>query len=148
MELALNVVWFILVATSYALLFRRFTSCSAEHARGPSRSQCLVALGCVLAILFPVISLTDDLNDMQAAVEETSSSTVIIKRCGVNGQLTPVSNPHQLLYVVSSFRKTIGLVVFRNSAVRLKIHLSSCLCLTTLGRAPPSILSPQSGSQD
>jgi hypothetical protein len=138
MELVLNVAWFIIAATSYALLFRSLTSRSAERNRGPSPFQREVALSSVLLILFPVISLTDDLHEMQAALEESSSSGAIMERSVGYHQLTTVSIPHQLVYIVSSVGVTIGLAAFGNTATQRTVLLSSGLWLTSLGRAPPS----------
>src|SRR5580700_5129565 len=79
MELALNLVWAIGAADSYAPLFHRLAICEAGNARGLSRGQCIIALTCFLAILFPVISLTDVLHEMQATAEEASPSGLVIK---------------------------------------------------------------------
>ena len=139
-ELVLNFAWFILATASYVLLFRHLASRGAKRASGPRRCQCVVALGCVLAILFPVISLTDDLHDMQATVEESSSSSVIVKRSGANRLSTPVCTPHQLLYVVASFRATTGWLTSGTIATQRTSRLSSELWSTSLDRAPPSSL--------
>jgi hypothetical protein len=138
MELALNVSWFVLAVGSYVVLVRRLANSSAKWACGPSRLQCVVALGCVLAILFPVISLTDDLHDMQAAVEESSSSSIIMKKCGASHQLTPVCTSHHLLYVVSSFATSVGWLMFGNTATQRTVQLLPGRWLTPPGRAPPS----------
>jgi len=142
-ELVLNVAWFILATASFVLLFQHLASRGVKRASGPSRCQCVVALGCVLAILFPVISLTDDLHDMQATVEESSSSSVIVKRSGVHRLSTPVCTPHQLLYVGASFRATTGWVTSGNIATQRTSRLSPELWSTSLDRAPPSSLSHQ-----
>jgi hypothetical protein len=136
-ELVLNALWFILAVASFALLFRGFANHNAEHSRGPSRFQCVVALGCVLAILFPVISLTDDLHDMQAAVEDPSSPGVTVKKFGVNRQVTPIRAQHQLLFIVSLLDVTIGLAALGNTSTRRTVLLSSGLSLNLFGRAPP-----------
>jgi hypothetical protein len=79
MELALNLVWAIGAADSYGLLFHRLAICGAGNARGLSRCQCIVALTCFLAILFPVISLTDVLHEMQATAEAASPPGLVMK---------------------------------------------------------------------
>jgi hypothetical protein len=68
MELLLNLAWLLLALPAYWLWRDRKVS------RGFSSLQCLLALGCVLAILFPVISATDDLRAMRAEMEESSAS--------------------------------------------------------------------------
>jgi hypothetical protein len=142
MELALNLIWFIIAAASYVLLVRHLASRSAERARGPSRFRCVVALGCLLAILFPVISLTDDLHDMQATMEESLSSSFIIKRCGVNRHSTPECTPYQLLHIVALFGAIIGWVSFGIMAGQRTARQSSEQWFTALDRAPPSSLLP------
>jgi hypothetical protein len=143
MELVLNLAWFIIATASYALLFRRLARHSGELAGGPSRCQCVVALGCVLAILFPVISLTDDLHDMQATLEESSSSCVVMKRVGVNRQLTPVCTPHHLIYIVFSIGATIGWAAFGNPATHDIVRPSPGMALISPGRAPPPFFATQ-----
>ena len=143
MELILNVAWFVIAAASYALLAWRFASRGTERARGSIRCQCIVALSCALAISFPVISLTDDLHEMQATFVELSSSRTVMKKYGANHRLTPVCTPHQMTYVVSSFGADVGWVAFGNTATQRKVHLSPVLLLTTLGRAPPPLFATQ-----
>src|ERR1700733_8156181 len=101
-ELALNLAWAIIAATSYALLFRRLGNRGAWRARGVSRVQCIVALTCFLAILFPVISLTDDLHEMQATAEEASTSGLVIKKCVAGRLSTPERTLHQVLFIETS----------------------------------------------
>jgi hypothetical protein len=145
MELVLNLAWLIIAVASYALLAQRLASLDAGHLCGSSRCHCIVALSCALAILFPVISLTDDLNEMQAAVEEPSSSCVVMKRCGANQPLVPINTSHQLPYRVSSSRAGVCWVAFGNIANSQTAHRSLVLPLTTPGRAPPSFLVAQIG---
>jgi len=71
MELLLNLVWLLLALPAY-WLWRG--SRSARVARKLSSLQCLLALGCVLAVLFPVISATDDLIAMRTEMEESPVS--------------------------------------------------------------------------
>ena len=138
MELALNLAWLIIAIASYARLFRPLASRRTGPARGPSRCHCAVALSCVLAIFFPVISLTDDLHEMQATLEEPSSPCMLVKKCGVSHSSTPIRSSHQLLYLASSFGTGEGWVFFGNFATRRTAHLPPGLSLSTFGRAPPT----------
>lgn len=67
MELLLNLAWLLLALPAYWLW------------RGRARTRCfsalqlLLALGCMLVVLFPVISATDDLCAMRAELEESPS---------------------------------------------------------------------------
>lgn len=77
MELLLNLAWLLLAVPAYSLW---------RHSRGPiagrklSALQCLLALACVLVILFPVVSATDDLRAMRAEMEESPASKRSISR--------------------------------------------------------------------
>ena len=65
MELLLNLIWLLLIVPAF-LLWR-----SSRQARGVDRSGfSLLALGCVLALLFPVVSASDDMQAMRPEIEE------------------------------------------------------------------------------
>jgi len=143
MELTLNLIWAIIAAASYVLLFRRFAIRDAGNARGPSRAQCVIALTCFLAILFPVISLTDDLHEMQATAEEASSSGLAIKKCVAGHSSTRAQTLHSVLFVFAPFAakgrwSVLGVV----TAQRIQCT-SPGLHLSALGRAPPCFAIPQ-----
>ena len=67
MELLLNLAWLLLALPAYWLWRGR----NHAHARKFSALHFLLALGCMLVILFPVISATDDLCAMRAEFEES-----------------------------------------------------------------------------
>jgi hypothetical protein len=69
MELLLNLLWLLLALPAF-YLWR--DTCVWRKRCGPSPLQCLLALGCVLVLLFPVVSATDDLHAMRAEMEESS----------------------------------------------------------------------------
>jgi hypothetical protein len=69
MELLLNLTWLLLALPGYWLWRRSFHT----RALGKLGSlQCLLALACLLVLLFPVISATDDLHAMRTEMEESS----------------------------------------------------------------------------
>lgn len=70
MELLLNLAWLLLALPAYWLWRGR----NHAHARTPSPLQFLLTLACMLVILFPVISATDDLCAMRAEFEESAPS--------------------------------------------------------------------------
>jgi hypothetical protein len=79
MELVLNLAWLLLALPAFwlwrgsrtPLFVRRFTAL-----------QCVLALGCMLFILFPVISATDDLRAMRNEVEESPASKRTLRLVG------------------------------------------------------------------
>jgi len=69
MELLLNLTWLLLALPAYWVWQRSFST----RAQGKLGSlQCLLALACLLVLLFPVISATDDVHAMRAEMEESS----------------------------------------------------------------------------
>jgi len=79
MELLLNLAWLLLALPAY-ILWRR--SRTAGQKRSISSLQCLLALGCVLVMLFPVVSATDDLRAMRAEMEESPASKRNVRQAG------------------------------------------------------------------
>jgi len=76
MELLLNLAWLLLVLPG-CWLWRR-----AIRSHRASSQQCLLALGCALVLLFPVISATDDLHAMRAEMEESSPGKRAVRPSG------------------------------------------------------------------
>lgn len=93
MELLLNILWLLLLGPGICLWFRR------RHATPALRF--FVALACLLFLLFPVISASDDLHAMRSEMEESSPGKraleQIAKRPGVQPSSAP---PVQLLAAV------------------------------------------------
>ncbi|HEX8926125.1 MAG TPA: hypothetical protein VF786_10055 [Terriglobales bacterium] len=70
MELFLNLCWLALLLPAYWLWQRRHPSDQSVR-----RSAVIVgALGCVLMLLFPVVSASDDLHAPAQAIEESKNS--------------------------------------------------------------------------
>jgi hypothetical protein len=72
MELLLNLAWLLLALPAYWLWRRDGARAHPEH--GFRSVQCLLALGCALVLLFPVISATDDLHAVRAEMEESGAN--------------------------------------------------------------------------
>jgi hypothetical protein len=83
MELLLNLAWVLMAVPAY-WLWRRCAGARASHR--VSALQCLLALGCVLVLLFPVISATDDLHAMRTEMEESSTSKRAVRQTGGDKQ--------------------------------------------------------------
>lgn len=76
MELLLNLAWLLLALPAFWL----WRSCkTAPYGRKFSALQCFLALGCMLVILFPVVSATDDLRVMRSEMEESPASKRTIR---------------------------------------------------------------------
>lgn len=136
MELILNLVWAVLALSSYALLFRHLAIRRLRYSSGPRQWQCIVALTCVLLILFPVISLTDDLHELQATAEEASSCAVI-KRCAAHHESPAARTIHQAPYLLATVAIRISWAAVGTAAVFQTAHLRPALERPAPGRAPP-----------
>jgi hypothetical protein len=78
MELLLNLLWLSLALPAYWIWERH----SLPVRDSLARIRSLVFLGCALALLFPVISATDDLSAPKPEAEELSAS-----KCTAKGSL-------------------------------------------------------------
>jgi hypothetical protein len=138
LELALNLIWAIIAIASYALLCRDLASRGAKHARGPSRSDCVIALTCVLAILFPAISLSDDLHEMQVTLEDASPSVLVIKKCVVKHFSNQDRTLQQAPFILDSFATGTSVAILGFVSSQQISRFSPGQHLVALGRAPPS----------
>src|SRR5579863_816083 len=74
MELLLNIVW-LLLAVAAVLVWLR----APAHRLASKSGLCaFLVLGCILLLLFPVISASDDLHAMRSEIEESSASKKIV----------------------------------------------------------------------
>ena len=78
MELLLNLFWLMLALPAY-WIWRREVGCGRSCERWKSLRAILV-LGCILMLLFPVVSATDDLHFMRPEMEESASSKKALKQ--------------------------------------------------------------------
>src|ERR1017187_6616911 len=79
MELLLNLAWVLLALPAYWLWQR---DADGQQGRRFSSLQCLLALGCVLVLLFPVISASDDLHAMRAEMEDSAINKRTVRQAG------------------------------------------------------------------
>ena len=70
MELLLNLVWVAMALIAFSALARGRRNASLAH-KVPYHTA-LLALACVLVLLFPVVSASDDLHPAQAVLEEAT----------------------------------------------------------------------------
>lgn len=132
MENLLNLCW-VLLAVAALLAWR----CQATHARAGQRRR-LVALLCVLALMFPVISASDDLHPAAQAIEDSSKRTqkawATIKSVATHVKYGP--SPAVLVQVP-------GVVPYAGSVAWLQPTAAPSLqagrTLSVLWRAPPAL---------
>ena len=136
MELLLNLFWLILALL--AALTCWLVPKPAGEASDAYRSRLFVLAGCLLALLCPVVSASDDLNALRTDMEESSSGQPSVKKS------TAFNSSAWRNGVPSSAEAVrIGLV---RPAREPKEQVSKCPCVSTdqasakiMGcRAPPS----------
>lgn len=99
MELLLNLAWLLLALPAYWLW--RDSRCA--RGRCFASIQILLTLGCMLVILFPVISASDDLVARRAEMEESSSSKRSVCLKAGEKASTPKWHSHLLAVLISDF---------------------------------------------
>ena len=128
MELLLNLAWLLLSLPAY-WLWRR-------SARRFSPLQCLLALGCVLVLLFPVISSSDDLHVMRAEMEDSSISKRAVRQSG-SDRNSAWANRLQGPPAVASPLQLVPPEVGLLEAVVTCVSPLARPCAFHAGRAPP-----------
>jgi hypothetical protein len=86
MELLLNLAWLTLVLPAI-WMWRHESVCPADGCR-LNRIRPFLLFSCVLVLLFPVISATDDLHALRQEIEESSPSKRMVKQVGDKSPVT------------------------------------------------------------
>src|SRR3984957_11434385 len=137
MELLLNLAWILLAVPAY-WLWRR--DLGARPARRVSGLQCLLALGCALVLLFPVISATDKLHAMRAEMEDSAISKRAVRQAGsekASGWVNRVQGA-PLIVASESWLPALEIRLFQPCVVN--VSPLSRPCVLHAGRAPPITL--------
>jgi hypothetical protein len=137
MELLLNLVWLLLALPAY-WLWRR--EAGARPGRGITSLQCLLALGCVLVLLFPVISASDDLHAMRAEMEDSSISKRTVRQAGSDKNSAWVNRLQGPPAAVAGPVLLVAPQVVRLEVSAERVSPLARPCIFLGGRAPPSSL--------
>jgi hypothetical protein len=139
METILNLIW--LAITLAAIWLWRFRwIASRSNSRRDARLEA-IAMVCILALLFPVISLTDDLHPEVVPVDSISSKR---NHC----LLAPINASPDHAKVPSSVRSWVALVshfpseiklAFSGFVLRRPVSQVSSTCPGSSTRSPPSL---------
>jgi hypothetical protein len=78
MELLLNLAWVLLALPT--LLVSRRAHRLAKQSGQACRTNSLVLVSCVLVLLFPIVSATDDLLAMRLEIDESSPTKRLVKQ--------------------------------------------------------------------
>jgi hypothetical protein len=136
MELLLNLAWLLLALPAF-FLWR--SSRTASVNRSFTSLQCLLALGCLLFILFPVVSATDDLCAMRNEMEESPVSKRSVRHAGNEKAPTAKWHTSPALAATSSF-VIVNDEDWQPSPV-LSLSVPAAPAVERAGRAPPASLS-------
>jgi len=98
MELLLNLLWLTLALP--AIWMWRHESVCAKDCPRFHRIRPFVLFGCVLMLLFPVVSATDDLHAMRQEIEESSPSKRLVKQTVADKSVTRFSSAGALPVLV------------------------------------------------
>jgi hypothetical protein len=133
MELLLNLAWLFLALPAYWL----WRASRTPHAnRKFSSLQCLLALGCLLVVLFPVVSATDDLRAMRTEMEESPSSKRTIRQAsGDKTSAWKLQTPPAL--VSTSHALVTANTEDRHQLPASDLSVPPAHALVNAGRAPP-----------
>lgn len=140
METILNLVWLALTVAAIWLWRYRWTV-SRHHPRHSTRMEA-AAMVCGLALLFPVISLTDDLHPETVAVDAASGkrNACLIAASAPHVRGAPASSGwHLAVGGISNPFALANLVVIK-FIHRVKLHDVLSLTCNSSGRSPPSLL--------
>jgi hypothetical protein len=135
MELLLNLAWLLLALPAF-FLWRGSRAASAS--RRFTSLQCLLALACLLVILFPVISATDDLCAMRNEMEESPASKRSVRHASSEKASAGKWQNSPTLAATTSF-----VIVNKESWHTLAAPTRSVLAAPAIepaGRAPPALL--------
>lgn len=136
MELLLNLAWVLLAMPAY-WLWR--SSRMAPDGRKFNSLQCLLALGCMLVMLFPVISATDDLRAMRTEMEESPASKRSVRQAGAD-KITPWKSQNPPALAGTTIPLIVSDAGWQPVILRALAIPAAPPCERT-GRAPPSFLS-------
>ena len=135
MELLLNLLW-LAMAVPAIWVWRRTHS---EHGHpGPLASALL--LGCVLVVLFPTISASDDLQPMRAEAEESSASKRTVQQAAHHQLATPLQSAgHLCPYLVGSLWLIQGQDHAESILLTHAFFAKPMLATAVDERGPPSV---------
>jgi hypothetical protein len=140
METLLNLVWLAVTVAAIWLWRFRWTG-SRRNPRFSTRVEA-VAMVCILALLFPVISLTDDLHPETVAVDAASGkrNACLIAASASHVRSATVGSGTQLMVGMTSRRIAAVNWIFSEFTSTFKLLISSYLANDSPGRSPPSLL--------
>jgi len=137
MELTLNLFWLLL--TVPALWLWRQARLARLRGRRQVRPSAMV-LGCLLLLLFPVVSATDDLQAMRPEIEESGANDVVgashhgRQTASTNHRSGATSLPAARFYLLPQF------AILPFALPHLLVHNTTAVIAVHGERGPPAFL--------
>ena len=131
MEFFLNTLWLVLASAGVFALFRRRRS-------GCDRRRLLLGLGallCAAALLFPAISITDDLHFDAFVVEDSNSTKRLVNAIA---HVAPIAELTWFGFMAFAFLAVLGQHGWRAIDIVSSSYQNPFLIRLVLGRAPPA----------
>ena len=139
MELLLNLIWITLALAALCAFARRKSD--ASQISGSRWIKALLALTCSIVLLFPIISASDDLHPVQAAVEDASKRVQLALTSESTDRSTVPTTAVFLFVAVAMYLLFALAASWRPCEQFVALHPLDGKRRTSLGRAPPSFLS-------
>lgn len=138
MELLLNLIWITLaLAALCAFASRRSNS---PQVPGSRWIKALLALTCSIVLLFPIISASDDLHPVQAAVEDASKRVQLALASGSADRTTAPTAAILFFVAFSMCLLFASAASWRRCEYQVAVRVLHGERLPARGRAPPRIL--------
>ena len=134
METVLNLIWLVLALAMFCLWRYCWRASQRDIAQ---KWTAAVALGCALALLFPVISLTDDLHPETVAIDGSSgkrNGRQMLAAASPNHSSPQKSVAHSICAVLRSCAAATHL------AVAVQFSLLPCFLSLRVPRIPADVL--------
>jgi hypothetical protein len=138
-ELLFNICWLLLaLGASWFFLPRPLQSRRQVHARRIAPVHAAITLGCALALLFPVVSLSDDLQEQQTFTDDSVRCCEISKQQGLKAFVCHPPKPCPYPATGTPLICLAG--SWRTSALWQAPHSATIESATArLNRAPPEV---------
>lgn len=138
MEVLLNTIWLVITIGAF-LYWGPKAYIGASMNRSPKGLLGTLALSCALVLLFPVISLTDDLHAEQAPMEDSSRAVIkarnMVQGCLRAGNSSRMAVVTHAPFSVAALHFFLGAALLNETRAHFQILISH-----REGRSPPSHL--------
>lgn len=138
MELLLNLIWITLALAALCAFARRRRN--SPQVPGSRWIKALLALTCSIVLLFPIISASDDLHPVQAAVEDASKRVQLTLELGSAARSAAPTAAILLFIAFATYLLFAATASWRRCEHLVAVRVLHGERLSATGRAPPRVL--------